>query len=127
MTLVRLGALADMDPARNGDPRRQEIRVSEFIDLQDGRRLILHAERGYVFEIRPDGDIWEHATVESVTRDVLNVVLPDEPATEEHPYEWLAERARARGVPVTPDDLRRLPYVVELTDRLRARLAGTVA
>lgn len=123
MALIRIGAIADLDPTGNGDPRRLRIAVSEFVDTQDGRRVVLHAERGYTATIRPDGDIWTHATAETITRDVLSTVLPDDdPVTEEHPYEWLAGLARERGLPVTADELRALPYVVELSDRVRERL-----
>lgn len=125
MALIRLGAIADLDPTGNGDPRQLRIAVSEFVDTQDGRRVVLHAERGYTATIRPDGDIWAHATADTITRDVLSTVLPsDDPVTEEHPYEWLAGLARERGLPVTADELRALPYVVELTDRVRGRLPG---
>lgn len=122
-TIIRLGAIADLDPSGNGDPRQLRISVSEFIDTEDGRRIVLHADRGYTATIHPDGDIWEHATAEAITRDVLNTVLPDDdPVTEDHPYEWLAGLARERGLPVTAAELRALPYVVELTDRVRERL-----
>jgi hypothetical protein len=52
---------------------------------------------------------------------VLNVVLSDDDETaavEDHPWSWLAELARARGLNVTADDLRGLPYEVLLTDKL---------
>ncbi len=51
-------------------------------------------------------------------------VLPDdaEETGEEHPWEWLAELLRAQGVEAPPEDLRGLPYDVEFSDRLRARL-----
>jgi hypothetical protein len=61
-------------------------------------------------------------TLESLTRDVLNVVLPDDESGEEHPWEWLAELAQARGLEVTANDLRRLPYEVVFTEEVRSRL-----
>jgi hypothetical protein len=49
----------------------------------------------------------------------LNVVLPDDDDSEEdHPWEWLAELARERGLSVAAEHLRNLPYRVELTDRV---------
>ncbi|OAA22271.1 hypothetical protein UG55_105129 [Frankia sp. EI5c] len=56
-------------------------------------------------------------TRDSVTRNVLNVVLPDgEQPGEEHPWSWLADRARARGLQATAGELRGMPYEVVLTD-----------
>jgi hypothetical protein len=44
-------------------------------------------------------------------------VLPDDDDCEDaHPWEWLAELARARGLDVTSEDLRLLPYEVVLDD-----------
>lgn len=61
----------------------------------------------------------------TVTQEVMNVVLPDDDDGEDHPWEWLAELARGRGLRVTGHDLRGLPYEVELTDRvLRLVAAG---
>ncbi len=49
---------------------------------------------------------------------VLAVVLPDPDDGEEHPWAWLAHLARFRGLNVTAEELRGLPYEVVLTDRL---------
>ena len=38
---------------------------------------------------------------------------------EAHPWSWLAALAEARGLSVTADDLRALPYEVVLTDDVR--------
>ncbi|MFL6139650.1 MAG: hypothetical protein ACJ74O_17880 [Frankiaceae bacterium] len=98
--------------------------MSEFVALADGQRVILHEERGFTIGLRSTsgtdpGDIRDHETPDSIIRNVLNVVLPDddEPA-EDHPWSWLAELARARGLDVTAEDLRGLPYGVILTDRV---------
>lgn len=105
--VVGLGAICDPRPP--GD-RSLSFAVSEFVSLADGRRVILHRERG--FTVSGTG-----ATGDSIVRDVLNTVLPDDDgAGEDHPYAWLAELARARGLDVTADDLRPLPYEVILTD-----------
>jgi len=56
----------------------------------------------------------------------LNVVLPDddeEAAVEAHPWSWLAELARARGLKATAEDLRALTYEVILTDNVTRWLA----
>ena len=65
-------------------------------------------------------------TADGVRRDVLNTVLPDddeEAACEAHPWEWLAALARARGITVTADELRRLDYEVVFSDALERWIA----
>lgn len=127
--VVGLGAICDLRPPRSDQAGSQSFSVSEFVALEDGRRVILHEDRGFTVGLRSTGksdpgDLREHETLESLTRDVLNTVLPDdeEPA-EDHPYSWLADLARARGLNVTADDLRSLPYEVIFTDKVRRWLS----
>lgn len=109
--------------------RQLNFRVEEFARLSDGRRLTLTDDRGW--SISGPGstadDLWVYQTVESIHADVLNVLLPDdaEQTGDEHPWASLAAHLRAHGVEATPEDLRRLPYDVILSPRLRARLSGT--
>jgi hypothetical protein len=127
---VDLSPICDLLPPRDGDPWAQDFSVHEFATLADGRRVILHKERGFSLRLRSTGgmlcadDGTLPDTRDDITQQVLNVVLPDddEPA-EEHPWSWLAELARARGLDVTADDLRGLPYEVVLTDALTRQLA----
>ncbi len=122
MRVVGLGAICDLDPTWNRDPSENNFRVSEFALLDNGERVILRDERGYGGR-SSSGDIWAHETVETITRDVLTTVLPDDyDIDEEHPWEWLAELAQAQGIDVTADDLRQLPYEVVLTERVLQRL-----
>jgi hypothetical protein len=103
--------------------RSAAFRVSEFALLSDGRRVTLHNERGFN-SWSSSGDPWSHLTLEGVAADVLTTVLPDDgDPQEEHPWEWLAELLTAHGVEVSSDELRSLPYVIEYSDRLLARLA----
>jgi len=127
--VVGLGAICDLGAERPDDTRDQSFSVSEFVTLEDGRRVILHEDRGFTTGLRSTGrsdpgDLCEHMTLESLTGDVLNTVLPDDdkPA-EDHPWTWLADLARARGLNVTADDLRSLPYEVTFTDKVRRWLA----
>ena len=56
---------------------------------------------------------------------MLTVVLPDDDDDHEpHPWSWLSDLARARGLDVTADDLRALPYDVVFTDELRRMARG---
>ena len=127
--VVGLGAICDLDTRTPDKARSQSFSVSEFVTLEDGRRVILHEDRGFTTALRSTGrsdpgELREHTTIEHLTRDVLNVVLPDDDApAEDHPYSWLADLARARGLSVTADDLRSLPYEVTFTDTVRRWLA----
>ena len=127
--VVGLGAICDLDLRTPDKARSQSFSVSEFVTLEDGRRVILHEDRGFTTALRSTGtsdpgDLREHTTLEHLTRDVLNVVLPDDNEPKEgHPYSWLADLARARGLSVTADDLRGLPYEVTFTDTVRRWLA----
>jgi hypothetical protein len=125
MRLVGLGAICDLDPSPSAinDERQHSFTISEFARLDNGERVVLHAERGYSGRIFPSGSIWAHLTVETITRDVLNVVLPDPEDGEGHPWEWLAELAQAQGIAVTADELRQVPYEVVLTERVIRRLS----
>lgn len=117
--LVGLGALCDL---RSAGDYSLSFAVSEFLTLADGRRVVLHEERGFTISGTGAGE-----TAESITQDVLNTVLPDEvpgeEPTEDDPYPWLADLARTRGLQVTTDNLRALPYQVILTDAVLRRLA----
>jgi hypothetical protein len=127
--VVGLGAVCDLRPQRPDDARSRSFSVSEFVTLEDGRRVILHDDRGFTIGLRSSGesgsgDLRGYETLESLTRDVLNVVLPDDDeCAEDHPWSWLADLARARGLDVTVEDLRGLPYEVTFTDEVRRWLA----
>ncbi|WP_094978046.1 hypothetical protein, partial [Micromonospora echinospora] len=116
--VVGLGATCDLRGEYPDDACTRSFLVSEFAMLEDGRRVLLHADRGFTVTARStgapgDGTIPLHETRDSLTQQVLIVVLPDdEESGEEHPWSWLAELAQARGLEVTADDLRGLPYEV---------------
>jgi hypothetical protein len=124
--VVGLGAICDLGPLR-ADPRSQGFKVSEFVTLEDGRRVLLHdGGRGLMAGGVRTTSGWRAAdvrwglTLEGLTSDVLTVVLPDdENDTDSHPWSWLADLARARGLDVAADDLRALRYEVVFTDDLR--------
>jgi hypothetical protein len=131
--VVGLGAICDVGAPRPGR-RDHDFEVSEFVTLEDGRRVLLHdGGRGFTIGIRSTGrstppDVRSGLTAEQLTDDVLTVVLPDDDDDPEpHPWAWLSDLARARGLDVTADDLRALPYDVVLTDELRRWLAGSRA
>jgi hypothetical protein len=98
--------------------------VHEFAELDDGRRLTLHEERGFTTSGGPEPtDLWRHLTLEHLERDVRTTVLPDDDDTQdEHPWEWLAGLLHVHGVEATTEELRVLPYEVVFSERLRARV-----
>lgn len=127
--VVGVGAICDLRPQQAETADTQSFSVSEFVMLDDGRRVLLHQDRGFTLgrrsagDARPGADPVDEAR-ENVTRSVLTVVLPDDDETaEEHPWSWLADLARSRGLDVAPDDLRALPYEVVLTDDVTRWLA----
>ncbi|MEV5691875.1 hypothetical protein [Micromonospora globbae] len=127
--VVGLGAICDLRPQRPHETDSQSFSVSEFVTLEDGRRVTLHNDRGFTIGWNSPGHPRAGAapageTRDSITQNVLNTVLPDdENDTEEHPWSWLADLARARGLNVTAQDLRGLPYEVVLTDKVTEWLA----
>ena len=139
MDVVGLGALveladADPDPVRAGT---LDFSVSEFAVLNDGSRLTLHDERGWssgpvrVAHLTPppwppDPEVTGRSTLDrdDIVRTTLAVVEPDDDDDpDDHPYAWLAELLAVHGIVVSPEELRPLPYAVELGPRLDARLA----
>jgi hypothetical protein len=119
---------ADFDRESADPTRGVRFRVREFADLADGRRVTLHDERGFTSALRvagraaPPAYRWSHLTLAGLERDVRTTVLPDDDDGEEHPWEWFAELVSAHGIDVSADELRRVPYVVEFSERLRARV-----
>jgi hypothetical protein len=81
--------------------RGVSLDVHEFTDLDDGRRLTLHEERGFTSSAMATAgpaptDKWRHLTLEHLERDVRTTVLPDDHDTQdEHPW-GVARRASAR-------------------------------
>ena len=121
MRVVGLGAECDVDDA-NSDGSRASFRVSEFAVLDDGSRITLHAERGFVSK-PSSGDPWRQLSLDDLGRSVRTTVLPDgEPTDDEHPWEWLVELLDAHGITTTADELRRVPYDVVFTDRVIERI-----
>ncbi len=114
--VVRLGAWSEL---AHRDQRGMAINVHEFAVLADGRRLVLHEERGFSTSAT-------QLTTEHAERSVLTTVLPDdaEVTGEQHPWGWLASLIRDHGVAVTPDQLKAVPYVLEFGPRLSALFAS---
>ena len=118
--MIGIGALCDVNRTSD-DGRSVSFWVSEFVLLADQRRVTLRNDLGFTIRwgsnVSPNtSTVLGNETAQSMKQDVLNVVLPDEDNEEDHPWEYLTQLARSRGLQVTAEDLRGLPYSVHLTD-----------
>lgn len=111
-----LGAICDLEPIASDDGSAVHFRVGEYLDLEDGTRIVLHNERGFSAGM-PWDQFWPHQTVETITNYVMMTVLPDdaELTRDDHAWAWLAALAHAQGVRVSADELRGLNDDVVLT------------
>jgi hypothetical protein len=103
---------------------RVDFVVHEFAELADGRRITLHEERRFSIASREPApsEKWRFRTSD-LARAVRLSVLPDDDDTqEEHSCERLAGLLHLHGVEATVEELRRLPYDIVFSERLRARL-----
>lgn len=112
-----LGATCDL-AGEAADGQSVSFSVSEFAELDDGFRVILHTDRGFTLGWggQPDMEpISRTLTRDELSQEVLNTVLPDEDDGEAHPWEWLAQLVRLKGWEADAAELRRLPYQVNFT------------
>jgi hypothetical protein len=131
--VVRLLTIADLQAG--ADPRDLSVRARHEAVLDDGRQVVLLDDRGWTEGLRgagEDADVWEGVSEHHIAETARVVVGPDEPfggrtprEMEESHWAWLAARLGAEGVPVEAVELSRLPHDVVLSDRLRARVAGS--
>ena len=114
--LTALVALCDLSDDQPASPRSERFDVSEAAQLANGDIVVLRYlgwTSGYV------GGYWR-PDLDDVLSSVENVVLPDEddpPSCEPHPWEWLATLAAKRGISVTAEQLKEVPYRIYLSDR----------
>jgi hypothetical protein len=138
--VTALLTLVDIDDSDDDGPdaRRMSVRARHEAVLEDGRRVVLLDDRGWTGAISAawtDDDaalpsIWAVETVEELERTARVVVGPDEPGPggtqaemEAGHWETLAGILRAQGVDVDAAELPELPHDVELSTRLRERVA----
>lgn len=143
MTVVRLGALADYDDvevqrarlvdsgvggeALNvvlGAARRQvSIGIEHYAIVADGRRVVFD-RAGFATSVSGVDDPWAYLTVEDIEDDVRTTLEPDVDDAGEQNWGHIARRLAELDVDTSVDELMRVPFDIELTDRLRARLSG---
>jgi hypothetical protein len=80
--------------------------------------------RSTVVPVRSRGGSFQ--TLESLEADVRMTVLPDDAETPARttPGNGTPKLLRAQGIETSPEELRVLPYDVEFSDRLRARVSA---
>lgn len=90
--------------------------VREMAQLDNGDVVVLRSDLGWSQRYV---DTQELPELQAVMTMVGNVLLPDDDDDEEpHPWEYLAFLAAARGLSVTPQQLREVPYCVYLSDEV---------
>ncbi|MGJ9373546.1 hypothetical protein [Nesterenkonia sp. CF4.4] len=134
--VVAIGVLCDFTEEPTGGNPGLSISIFEHCVLDDGQTVhlsvrgfthsLVHWTDGVTVETPADA---ERPSLESLRQDVLNCVLPDDlpdgsPPVEDHPWAELAGSAREVGVQVSADELRRLEYFVEFTERLEKWVSG---
>jgi hypothetical protein len=130
--VIRLETVAEVGVGAD----RSRISVSARLDavLDDGRRVVVLDDRGWVEELRGPGagdapDLWAATTREHIAATARTVVGPDEPfggrsqADMEADYwQFLAGRLAERGVTADAAELAQVPHEVVLGQRLAERL-----
>jgi hypothetical protein len=149
--VTRLETLVDVGD-EVADSRQMSVSALHEAVLEDGRRVLLLADRGWTSAALtaswgevPDGesrrdhlDTWAVTSVEDIEQTARVVVGPDEPPegysqeeAEAAHWAYLAGVLRQQGVVVDADELKRLPHDVVLSERLLARIGrgrgGTVS
>ena len=124
-------------------PMARSFSLTEFADLSDGRRVTLRDERGFggtLHAVHWDletgevqdaswhrgskleslvGDQWRFTTRESITRDVIAALDPDD---DQEWYDWVVERLHTLGIEVDPASVETAPYRVEFGNRVLEEL-----
>ena len=115
------GLIASCD-VRDDQPssaRQYWFRVSELAQLANGD-LVLLRDLGWTTRFIGGDGPPDIVDINDVVSTVEQVVLPDEdsPGWEPHPWEWLVTLAAERGLSVTAEQLREVPYRIYLSDRV---------
>jgi hypothetical protein len=120
------------------NPGGMSLSARHEAELADGRRVLLLDDRGWssgppqVYGDRPREpapDIWSVTSRYDIEETARMIVGPDEPLdgdtqadAEAHYWGCLAGILERQGISAEPEDLRRLPHDVVLSERLLARL-----
>lgn len=132
--LVALGASCDMGSAEGSGDETGTVgtitcEIAEWAYFDNGPAVLLRGGLGWFsHSSRPitKRELWARLTVASLSREVLNVVLPEdaEITGDQHAYQLFADLLRSSGRPVSETYLRSVPYLVTLSPRLH-RIVST--
>lgn len=129
LKVVGTVALCDIDdpPTANVRPHIS-MSITQSVRLSDGSLVRLDMDRGVttVWFGASEGEAisWK-SPLDEVLNEVLALVRADDPEDPtRHPWEELAEAARARGVEVDAKTLSALPYRVVFTAEAIAAFVG---
>lgn len=102
--------------------------VREIACTDDSTLIPLRGPLGWGSQARGLGpaEQWRLMSAESMTREVLNVVLPDdaERTGESHPWSEFVAALATAGIPATERELADTPYAVVFAPRLDDVLRG---
>ena len=133
--IARLITYTDLNDWPGQPPCQVSFSAVLKAELVDGRQIVLLDDGGWsagVLFVAGDApsDQWSYVTHEDIVEAARTVVGPDEPADGESYSEaarmhwsYLAGALEGHGVAASADDLRSLPHVGVLSDRLQARIA----
>ena len=116
--ITGLVAICDVSENQPTSPREFRYQVSELAQLANGDLVLLRDGHGWT-----TGCIGGEARANDLDHalsSAAGVVLPDEdaPGCEPHPWEWLVTLAGERGLTVTTEELKEVPYRIYLSDRV---------
>ncbi|PRX45037.1 hypothetical protein B0I33_110136 [Prauserella shujinwangii] len=125
--VVALGVVCGLRVPWDQSTRQVSFALNEYVDLESGKRVVLGNQRGVTIGERGGSPSDFRGFTEEELRELLvGGLLPDEgdeeDAGESRPWSRLAELAAARGVTVTPEELKALPYIFEFRPAVRALL-----
>ncbi len=118
-TVKGLIAICDSDEVQ-GFELEKSYQVSEFAQLANGDIVLLRDDRGWTVSavqgFHKDGRLG----ISVVLDTIKSVVLPDEDliGNDPHPWEDLVWAASQRGLAVTVDELKNMPYRIYVSERI---------
>lgn len=108
----------------SGDPKETgaSFGLEEFAVLMSGARISLHNDRGWsVGILHREGSApvryWENEKLDGVISAIHSVLLPEDDG-DDHDWARLVDLLADKGMTVSADELRVLPYVVEVSPNL---------
>jgi hypothetical protein len=146
VAVIRLGAYADYEDddqrraqlpdagvesdalkfALRGARRQVSIGIEQYAILSDGRRVVFDRP-GFTTGVAGADDSWAaYLTADDIEDDVRTTLQPEteragDPALD---FPHIARCLSALGVETSADELIKVPHSIELSERLRIRLAG---